>query len=80
MTPIGMAPHAIATGTCKNTRMDLTNRYLSFIESGLAKDRHSPAQLADLSAALIEGEESGASAPFDFDAFIASKRSAPPMR
>jgi antitoxin ParD1/3/4 len=32
------------------------------------------AGIAALRAALIEGEESGASTPFDFDAFIARKR------
>ncbi len=31
------------------------------------------AKLAALRQALIEGEESGASKPFDFDAFIARK-------
>jgi antitoxin ParD1/3/4 len=31
-------------------------------------------QLAALSAALIEGENSGPSTPFDFDDFIARKR------
>jgi antitoxin ParD1/3/4 len=31
---------------------------------------------AALQAALIEGERSGASTPFDFDAFIARKRDA----
>jgi antitoxin ParD1/3/4 len=35
-------------------------------------------RLADLRAALIEGEESGPAAPFDFDAFIARKRGADP--
>ncbi len=33
----------------------------------------SQARLAALRAALIEGEASGASMPFDFDAFIARK-------
>jgi antitoxin ParD1/3/4 len=36
------------------------------------------ARLAALRAALIEGETSGASTPFDFDAFIARKRAAEP--
>jgi Arc/MetJ-type ribon-helix-helix transcriptional regulator len=31
-------------------------------------------KLAVLRAALIEGETSGASAPFDFEAFVAAKR------
>ena len=32
------------------------------------------AELAALRAALIEGEDSGPSTPFDFDEFIARKR------
>lgn len=32
------------------------------------------ARIAALRAALVEGEESGASTPFDFEAFIARKR------
>ena len=31
-------------------------------------------RLASLRAALIEGENSGPATPFDFDAFLASKR------
>ena len=34
------------------------------------------AKLAALRAALVEGEQSGASTPFDFEAFIARKRAA----
>jgi antitoxin ParD1/3/4 len=34
------------------------------------------AKLAVLRAALVEGEQSGASTPFDFEAFIARKRAA----
>jgi antitoxin ParD1/3/4 len=33
-------------------------------------------KLAALCAALVDGEQSGASTPFDFEAFIARKRSA----
>jgi antitoxin ParD1/3/4 len=36
------------------------------------------AKLAALRAALIEGEESGPSTPFDFEAFIARKRNTKP--
>jgi antitoxin ParD1/3/4 len=36
------------------------------------------AELAALRAALIEGENSGPSTPFDFDAFIARKRESDP--
>jgi antitoxin ParD1/3/4 len=35
-------------------------------------------RLALLRAALIEGEDSGPSTPFDFDDFIASKRETEP--
>jgi antitoxin ParD1/3/4 len=35
-------------------------------------------KMAALRAALIEGEESGQSTPFDFEAFIARKRNATP--
>ena len=38
-------------------------------------DDHS-APLARLRAALLAGEQSGTSGPFDFDAFLASKKSA----
>jgi Arc/MetJ-type ribon-helix-helix transcriptional regulator len=36
------------------------------------------AALTALRAALIEGEQSGLSTPFDFDAFLARKRAALP--
>ena len=36
------------------------------------------AELAALHAALVEGEDSGASAPFDFDTFIAERLAAEP--
>jgi antitoxin ParD1/3/4 len=38
------------------------------------QDEERAAKLERLRAALIEGEESGPPAPFDFDAFIAEKR------
>jgi antitoxin ParD1/3/4 len=34
------------------------------------------AKLAALRAALVDGEQSGASTPFDFEAFVARKRAA----
>jgi antitoxin ParD1/3/4 len=37
-------------------------------------------KLEDLRKALIEGEESGPGVPFDFEAFIASKRDRAPPR
>ena len=36
------------------------------------------AQIAALRSALIEGEQSGASTPFDIEEFIARKRKQPP--
>jgi len=37
------------------------------------------ARITALRAALVEGEESGASTPFDFEAFIARKRKQNPQ-
>lgn len=80
----------------KNTSISLGEHFSSFIESEVAKGRYASAsevvraslrlleereaQLASLRAALVEGEESGPSTPFDFDQFIASKRSNSPAR
>ncbi|WP_374453122.1 type II toxin-antitoxin system ParD family antitoxin [Phenylobacterium sp.] len=74
----------------KNTSISLGEHFSSFIEMEVAKGRYASAsevvraslrlleereaQLEALRLALIEGEESGPSTPFDFDAFIASKR------
>lgn len=46
------------------------------VRAGLRLLEEREARLAALRAALDEGEESGASAPFDFEAFIAGKRGA----
>jgi len=75
----------------KNTSFSLGDHFSDFIETQVAKGRYGnasdvvraglrlledqEAKLAVLRAALIEGEASGASSPFDLDAFIASKRS-----
>lgn len=74
----------------KNTSVTLGDHFATFVESEVATGRYASvseviraglrlleereAHLAALRAALIEGEESGPSAAFDFDDFIASKR------
>lgn len=74
----------------KNTSFSLGDHFATFVETEVTNGRFASASevvraglrlleergahLAALRAALVEGEESGPSAPFDFDAFIASKR------
>ena len=74
----------------KNTSFSLGNHFSDFIESQIAEGRYDSAsevvraslrlleeQEAKLSAlrnALLAGEESGPSRPFDFDDFLARKR------
>jgi antitoxin ParD1/3/4 len=76
----------------KNTGFDIGDHFKSFIEAQVAQGRYgSPSEvvhaalrlleeqetkLAALRAALIDGEMSGQSTPFDFEAFIARKRGA----
>jgi len=76
----------------KNTSISLGDHFAKFIDAQVARGRYASAsdvvraglrlleeheaELEALRAALIEGEESGASTPFDFKAFIARKRSA----
>ena len=76
----------------KNTSFSLGDHFSDFIEGQVAQGRYGnasdvvraglrlleeqEAKLAALRAALSEGENSGVSAPFDFDAFIARKRGA----
>ena len=74
----------------KNTSFTLGDHFASFVESKVAEGRYASAsdvvraglrlledqetRLASLRAALTEGENSGPATPFDFDAFLASKR------
>jgi antitoxin ParD1/3/4 len=44
------------------------------VQAGLRLLEHQESQLEVLRTALIEGEQSGLSVPFDFDEFIARKR------
>jgi antitoxin ParD1/3/4 len=76
----------------KNTSFSLGDHFTGFVETQLSNGRYQSAseviraglrlleereaQLETLRAALIEGEESGPSTPFDFDAFLAAKRTA----
>jgi antitoxin ParD1/3/4 len=74
----------------KNTSFVIGDHFASFVEAQVAAGRYGSAsdvvraalrlleeeetKLAALRAGLIEGETSGASTPFDFEAFIARKR------
>ena len=81
----------------KNTSFSLDEHFSAFIEGEVASGRYSSAsdvvrtalrlleerelRLRALRQALIDGERSGESTPFDFDDFIARKRAeAPPRR
>ncbi|MDO8802394.1 type II toxin-antitoxin system ParD family antitoxin [Phenylobacterium sp.] len=75
----------------KNTSFSLGEHFSAFIDAEVATGRYGSAsdvvraslrlleereaQLSALRAALIAGEESGPSTPFDFNDFIAKKRS-----
>ncbi len=75
----------------KNTSVSLGSHFEKFIDNRMQTGRYSSAsevvrsglrlleehenKVEALRTALIEGEESGSSTPFDFDAFIASKKS-----
>jgi len=74
----------------KNTSFSLGEHFNSFVATQVSNGRYSNAsdvvraalrlleeqetQLEALRSALIEGEQSGPSTPFDFEAFIARKR------
>ena len=74
----------------KNTSFNLGEHFSSFVEAQLGQGRYGSAsdvmraglrlleeqeaKLEALRAALIEGERSGPSTPFDFEHFIARKR------
>ncbi|KAA0690890.1 type II toxin-antitoxin system ParD family antitoxin [Neorhizobium sp. P12A] len=74
----------------KNTSVSLGDHFTSFVADQVEQGRYSSAtdvvraglrlleereaKLATLRAALIEGENSGPSTEFDFEAFIARKR------
>jgi antitoxin ParD1/3/4 len=78
----------------KDTSFSLGEHFNSFVEAQVGQGRYSSAsdvvraglrlleeqeaKLEALRAALIEGERSGPSTPFDFDAFIATKRDSRP--
>lgn len=74
-----------------NTSVSLDDHFADFLARAVASGRYrsasevvraglrlledEEARMSALRAALIEGEESGESEPFDFDAFIAAKKS-----
>jgi len=75
----------------RNTSFSLGDHFSDFIESQVAQGRYDnasdvvraglrlleerEARLAALRAALVEGETSGVSEPFDFDDYIDNRRS-----
>ena len=77
----------------KNTSFSLGEHFTAFIDSEVAKGRYASAseviraslrlleeretQLEALRTALMEGETSGPSEPFDFEGFIQAKRQTP---
>ena len=80
----------------KNTSFSLDEHYSAFIENEVASGRYRSASdvvrsalrlledrethLGALRQALADGERSGPSTPFDFDAFLAHKRAQEPRR
>jgi len=78
----------------KNTSFSLGEHFSAFIEEQVASGRYASAsdvvrtalrlledretRIRTLRRALIAGEKSGESTPFDFEAFVARKRAAKP--
>ncbi len=78
----------------KNTSISLGDHFAGFAERQVAEGRYGSvsevvraglrlleeheAKLAALRAALVEGEQSGPSAPFDFDQFLERKKASQP--
>ena len=78
----------------RNTSISLGDHFASFVDqqvqdgrygsasdvvrAGLRLLEENEAKLQALRAALIEGEKSGPSTPFDFDTFVAGKRKPKP--
>ena len=78
----------------RNTSFSLDEHFNAFIDAEVASGRYRSAsdvvrlalrlledretQLGVLRHALIEGEQSGTSAPFDFDIFVSRKRESRP--
>jgi antitoxin ParD1/3/4 len=76
------------------TSFSLGEHFTSFVEAQVKEGRYNnasdvmraalrlleerEARIGALRAALVEGEDSGKSTPFDFEAFIASKRKQKP--
>ncbi len=80
----------------RNTSFSLDEHFSAFIEDEVASGRYGSAsdvvrsalrlledretRLRALRQALVAGEQSGESTPFDFDEFVASKRAEEPQR
>lgn len=80
----------------RNTSFSLDEHFSAFIEDEVASGRYASAsdvvrsalrlledretRLRALRQALVAGEQSGESAPFDFDEFVARKRAEEPRR
>ena len=78
----------------KNTSFSIGEHFMGFVDAQVQEGRYRnasdviraalrlleerEAKLAALRAALVEGEESGTSTRFDFEAFIERKRNASP--